>query len=182
VRIRLETQDAKFIVKVIQKASHEKVWETVPGPARHEYCVVGSWTNNLPQEMVQDPKIPTIWRYKATMGRNVSAEFRSFYELFHIQVDGDPNHALYPELPYSRSGESMVQGPDDQGKDTFFLVKGPHAGASFEIVLDLKATDRRKIVTWEWAQQPVYDFRGGILQLTAEADMPTTMDAETAKQ
>jgi hypothetical protein len=167
-KLRLEVDEGKITVKLVSQRNGEKVWETLPGPDRHSYCVSGTWNDFKPEPMVRDENAP-IWRFAAFMGQEVSMEFRSFYELFNIQVDGDPNICYYPLFSNACREECLVEGPGPSEGDHLWVVKGPHAGAPFEIVFDPKATDRRKIVTWNWARKPVYDFRGGSLQLTMES-------------
>eukprot|EP00404_Azadinium_spinosum_P059164 CAMPEP_0180696670 /NCGR_PEP_ID=MMETSP1038_2-20121128/3102_1 /TAXON_ID=632150 /ORGANISM="Azadinium spinosum, Strain 3D9" /LENGTH=1073 /DNA_ID=CAMNT_0022728163 /DNA_START=6 /DNA_END=3227 /DNA_ORIENTATION=- len=175
-KIRLEIEEAKVIVKVLSERGSEKigkVWESIPGPERHAYHVVGSWNEYRGMDaMIRDPEKPSTWRCHAIMGRNVSDELHCFYELFQIHVDGDPNAIIYPLTPFANIGESTVEGPDDKGGDNYFLVKSPQAGIPFEIVLDLKAVDRRKIVSCTWPQKRVFDFRDGSLQLSVVGDEP----------
>jgi len=169
VKIRLETEEAKVVVKIIRQAG-EKVYESLP--ERHNYSVVASWNDYTTKDlMTRDPENPSIWRLQGVMGQNVSEDLGTFYELFQIQVDGDPNAVIYPPFPLASVGECIVEGPDDQGQENFFVLKSPNAGISFEIVLDLKALDRRNIISCKWAQPRVYDFRSGNLQLSLEGNM-----------
>merc|ERR1712061_389979 len=100
------------------------------------------------------------------MGDELSEEFRSFFELFHLLVDEDPKLAMYPENEVSLLGECPFRGPDADRENQNWVIKGPHSGAAFTIIYDPSPIDRRKAIRWEWETPPVYDFHGGALQLT----------------
>merc|ERR1712060_929046 len=134
---------------------------------RHTYSVVGSWNNFQCEPMIPDQDTG-VWTFGGMVGTNMSEEFRCFYELFHIVLDEDLEYAWYPDHAVATLGECIVQGPDNDGKENYWVIKSPHAGAKFEIKLDFNALDRRKIVTWTWETKPVYDFTGGALNLTLE--------------
>jgi hypothetical protein len=170
VHLQLLVDEGRVTVRRVTKASEVlSSWESVSGMDRHSYCVCGSWNLYNPEEMTRSSD-ESVWRFSGQMGTSMSQEYRSFYEYFHIRVDGDSRHALYPLYNYATKEECMVQGPDSKGKGAYWLIKSPHAGAKFEIVFNPKALDRRKIVTWTWAEKPVYDFRGGLLALTVPED------------
>merc|ERR1712187_140296 len=72
---------------------------------------------------------------------------------FQIAVDRDALQLLYPQMHNAGSGEGFLVGPDrgpwDQDRRCW-LIRGL-AGATYEVTLDTKAGDRRKMVSWRLA-------------------------------
>jgi 3-oxoacyl-(acyl-carrier-protein) synthase len=148
ITIKLEVDDGKVVVAVISETKGEKVYESQEGVARHEYCLGGSWNHWEFEPMTPDPDIPGVYKGTGTIGETYADDYNAYVEFFNVAVDGDPNFVFYPEVSYTGSGEQIVFGPGG-AEDSPWMVKGFAAGATFEVVLDLNAIDRRKIVTWK---------------------------------
>jgi len=159
VKIRAEIDDGKITVAVVSETKGEKVWESVEGWDRHEYWL--ALKDGPCRRMSMDPEIPGVFRARAVVGQNYDERFRGFCEFFNVIVDEDPNYAFYPEVGFASTGECIVRGPDRDCGGRPFTVKSWQAGAAFEAVLDLNATDRRRRVTWAWAAPPQLGFAGG---------------------
>merc|ERR1719487_3160327 len=82
-----------------------------------------------------------IHRYRLAVGE-------SWEEPFQIAVDRDLTQCIHPAMPSFWSGEAMVMGPDAQGSDKHWTIQGED-GMEAEIVLELDAVDRRRVVTWK---------------------------------
>jgi len=159
--------DGRVEVTISSETKGGKTWESTEGFQRHSYSVVGSWNDYACEPMTpKETDTGVVWTYRGKIGANVSDVVRCFYEFFRVCVDEDQEHTWYPEHQIAHLGESIAQGPDNGGKDNFWIMKNPQSGAEFEITFDLNALDRRNIVSWSWMVQPVYDFTGGELNLT----------------
>nr|AQS99281.1 type I polyketide synthase [Gambierdiscus excentricus] len=164
VFIRLEVDDAaKIILSVRSKSMGELVWESVEGWSRHTYWL--AFQTGLTTEMTMDEEQPGVFKARGQIGQNYSEQYRGFCEFFNVIVDEDPKFGFCPDVAFAGSGECIVWGPDKGCGDKPFLVKSWQAGAGFEVSLDLKATDKRKIVTWKWDTPPQFNFAGGLAQL-----------------
>jgi len=152
VKVRLQIVDAHVTVMACSETKGDKVWESCDGWDRHQYCVVGSWTNWTPVTMVMDPEAPGVFRAYGKVRDLIVEELNCFAEFFHVVVDQDMAQAFYPQIDSSDSGEMIALGPDGDGKDKNWLVRSGAPDARFEICLDVNAADRRKIVTWSWME------------------------------
>lgn len=150
VKLRLEVDDGRVCVTLISEITGEKVWESKEGWQRHDYSISGSWNEWECEPMLMDAETPGLFRYRGTIGQDMADSFGGFAEYFKIVVDEDFNMTFYPEAACAASGECIVKGPDSEGADKPWMLKSFRAGSSFEVVLDLRATDKRKIVTWNW--------------------------------
>jgi len=162
VKIRLEVNDGQIIVSTNSKTAGEKVWESQEGWERHTYWL--SFVGGPCQQMAMDPEAPGVFRGRGTMGQNYYEKYRGLCEFFNVIVDEDPNFGFFPEVAYASSGECIVWGPDKCPPQTPFMVKSWQAGAGFEVFLDTRAADRRKIITWTWDFPPQYNFAASIMQ------------------
>eukprot|EP00747_Dinoflagellata_sp_TGD_P029486 gnl/TRDRNA2_/TRDRNA2_133935_c0_seq1.p1 gnl/TRDRNA2_/TRDRNA2_133935_c0~~gnl/TRDRNA2_/TRDRNA2_133935_c0_seq1.p1 ORF type:complete len:518 (-),score=113.13 gnl/TRDRNA2_/TRDRNA2_133935_c0_seq1:30-1454(-) len=168
VSFRLSIKDARVTLTTQSETKGTKIWESREGWARHEYFVVSPM---LPggeiAQLLQDPESPPgVFKCRRKVGLEIDQRRRCYVDAFQVVVEGDAGAAFYPEHPEAGSGECIVMGPNDGGKDKHFLVRSPLKGEDFEITLDLNAEDRRKIVTWNWA---------GALRLRSPvADAPST--------
>merc|ERR1712113_1116393 len=91
-----------------------------------------------------------VYRFRGTIGPNLR-------EAFSIQLNGDPGLVLYPETTSSYPGDSIVRGPELLDEEKPFNISALVVGAEFEIVVDIHAIDRRKVVTVRWISDRV-DF------------------------
>jgi len=182
VRISLTVVEPTITVVISSETKGEKVWESEEGVARHSFSVVGSWNDFVPEAMTADQDNPGVWLYRGVIGSNISDEFRCFYELFRILLDEDPTHAWHPAQNFATLGECLVEGPDDAGEDHSWVLKNPQAGSAFEIKLDFKALDRRRIVSWTWDCPPVYDFTGGALRLSVDDTLAMEDDLDAVEE
>lgn len=135
--IRLEVRDAHITVAVVSQAGTRR-WESVEGRARKRFSVSGSWTSEC-MPMQADPENPDVYRLRMQAHNEV--------EDFQIFLDEDPRRAFYPEVGGFPCGSVFVSGPDGEGSNERFTMEG-EADTTYEIVLDFKSEDRRKIVTW----------------------------------
>lgn len=147
--IRLEVDDGGITVTT-SHASGVRVWKSKDGWDRHDYCVAGSWSNWICEMLNMDPQLPGFFKYRGQVGTDFSEEHQGFVEFFQVVVDEDMGQALYPELPDTGPGECIVHGPDGESQGRMWMARSLRPGAFFEIVLNLKAEDRRQIVTWTW--------------------------------
>mmetsp|Transcript_82283 Transcript_82283/g.180932 ORF Transcript_82283/g.180932 Transcript_82283/m.180932 type:complete len:1279 (-) Transcript_82283:122-3958(-) len=113
------------------------------GPTRHGYHISGSFTGGAYDEMEADSQQPGVFRYRGVMGNTGQ-------ETFSIAMDADNGLIYYPETSGSYPGESIVRGPEPIGQDRVFSLLALTPNAEFEIVLNLNAVDRRKVVDVKW--------------------------------
>mmetsp|Transcript_105544 Transcript_105544/g.293885 ORF Transcript_105544/g.293885 Transcript_105544/m.293885 type:complete len:1262 (-) Transcript_105544:214-3999(-) len=156
VKVKLEIEDGKVIVTVVSKSMGEKVWESVEGWDRHTYWL--AFEDGPVTRMNMDPEVPGIFRAHGAIGQKFSEELRGLCEKFNVIVDEDPDLGFYPDIPNASTDECIVHGPEMGVADRPFLATSWTVGASFEVVLDLRATDRRKVVTWTWDTPPQFNF------------------------
>lgn len=140
VQLSLHIADAKVTLSVTQKST--KLWKSVTGWDRHEYFLVGSWTQWLCLRMHMDPSQPGVFKCHGQV-LNEHGEF------FYIVVDEDSHFKFYPQLDQASSGSCLVMGPDDHGTSCW-MVRSDFPGACFEVAFDVRAEDRREVVTWRW--------------------------------
>jgi len=159
VTIRLEVSDGQVLVSVATSSQGEKVWESQEGWERHTYWL--NFQNGPCIQMSMDPEVPGLFRARYQMGRHFDEQYRGICEFFTVIVDGDPNFGFFPDFACASSGECIVWGPDRVPLERPFLVKSWQAGAGFEVALDARARDRRKMVTWSWDTPPRFVFSGG---------------------
>jgi len=157
INVEVSIVDAKVTVKAESETKGTTEWESIEGWDRHEYSAVGSFNSGVPIPMTMDLMKPGVFTCRAKIGDSFYPEYNGFLELFQVTVDDDLQHSFYPETNLSRSGEVIVRGPDDYGADKSFLVRSLIPYKAFDIVLDLTAEDRRKIVTWSWVQDQLED-------------------------
>jgi len=124
-----------------------KRWESDEGWARHEYSVLGSWTDDVPIPMVFDADEEVYRGFGKVGSYSLSG---AVVEAFQVVVDGDLSQAIYPLVDGAGSGESIALGPggDSSGRTWTVASETPHA--RFEICYDPHQADRRKVVTWRW--------------------------------
>jgi len=162
VKVRLEVNDGQIIVSSSSKTQGEKVWESQEGWERHSYWL--SFAGGPCTQMVADTDNPGVLRARGTIGQNYIEKFRGLCEFFNIIVDEDSNFGYYPDVAYASTGECICWGPEKIPPETPFLIKSWQAGAGFEVVLDMKAKDRRKRVTWTWDSPPQYNFAAMLME------------------
>eukprot|EP00408_Alexandrium_pacificum_P034129 CAMPEP_0171292010 /NCGR_PEP_ID=MMETSP0790-20130122/71941_1 /TAXON_ID=2925 /ORGANISM="Alexandrium catenella, Strain OF101" /LENGTH=1257 /DNA_ID=CAMNT_0011761739 /DNA_START=74 /DNA_END=3848 /DNA_ORIENTATION=- len=156
VKLRLEVNDGQVIVSVTTKSQGEKVWESQEGWERHSYWL--TFIGGPAQQMTMDPELPGVFRARGTIGQNYYEKYRGLCEFFNITIDEDANFGYFPDVAYAGSNECICWGPDRVPTATPFMVKSLQAGAGFEVVLDTRAADRRKRVTWVWDTPPQFNF------------------------
>jgi len=152
VRITLEIVDALVQVSVGSLLRPNSGWTAcgVTGPARHSYWVLGSFNGWNPEQMLPGER-PGLF-----ILRGVANGSRPQDQRFTIMVDEDPDLVLYPDAPGSiPPGVTMVKGPGRVEDDRDFSLNCLKDGAEFEIVLDLHARDKRKVVDVRWLSDPV---------------------------
>mmetsp|Transcript_21779 Transcript_21779/g.44630 ORF Transcript_21779/g.44630 Transcript_21779/m.44630 type:complete len:810 (+) Transcript_21779:2-2431(+) len=149
VTVKLHIVDAELSVTVCSEAKGSMTWEGAMGWDRHDYAVVGSWTDWDPVAMTMDAEEPGLFRAFGKV-RGSPDEWGPFAESFQIIIDEDRNFSYHPEADGAGSGEAIVFGPDRDGTDVNWLITSPDANRRFEIVLDLRpdTKDRRRMVTW----------------------------------
>jgi len=146
VRLRLQIVDALVIVSVQSVAKPAAAWSatSVTGPARHGYYITGTFNQWTPELMSPESgDRPGVYRYRSMVGRGRQ-------ERFVILVDEDPGLALYPTTPGGcPPGFAIVAGPGPT-EDRDFQIVCLKEGVEFEIILDLNAADKRKVVDIRW--------------------------------
>jgi len=143
VSLSLQVVDAHITIKYSTPSSGSRTVESLDGPQRHSFHVCGTFTDWQYAEMTPDPEVPGIFRYRGESGPTGEDTFR-------VCVDAEPAWTLYPELPGSYPGDSIVQGPSEVDADKCFSIFALKAGATFEIVVDRQAVDKRKTVDIKW--------------------------------
>merc|ERR1711959_846225 len=89
-----------------------------------------------------------VYTCSVKLGNTYNGNIRKFVDVYQIIVDEDPSIAICPDIPdVGTSGLAICEGPGPNIGNSFML-KSSEPKASFVITLDLKATDRRKVVTW----------------------------------
>merc|ERR1712060_813607 len=96
IRVQVELADGHVRVTVASEVRGEKVWHSLEGWDRHQYSVVGSWSNWVPVPMVMDPSEPGVFRAFARVSAFPSHRHGFCVERFQIIVDEDRNQAFYP--------------------------------------------------------------------------------------
>nr|AQS99193.1 type I polyketide synthase [Gambierdiscus polynesiensis] len=152
--VRLHIVNGQITVVVSSPEDGERTWRSVP----KQYCLVGSWTEGDVSVMEADPARPGYYRSWMAVGPNCREEFQ-------VCVDGDPAKRIYPVFPNAPPGTALSCGPDTGGDDLTWEIIG-RPGQEFEIVLDLQAEDRRKVVTSRLLSLEE-DSAVGFAQLTA---------------
>jgi len=151
VTVRLQIIDAKIHVTISSEIKGSRVWENVTGWERHQYSLVGSFTSWMPADMVMDQEEPGVFRGFGKIGENWSPEVGAFVEFFQVCVEEDREQAWYPVLDATNPGDVIALGPDSGGKEKNWMISSPVPNVRFDVVLNLNVIDRRKIVTWNWA-------------------------------
>jgi len=159
VTVRLEVSDGSILVSIASPSQGERVWESQDGWERHTYWL--NFQGGQCCQMSMDPEVPGIFRARGHVGRQFDDRFRGICEFFNVIVDGDPNHGFFPDVACAGSAETIVWGPEPVPPERQFMVKSWQAGAGFEVVLDLRARDRRRVVTWTWDSPPKFVFADG---------------------
>jgi len=142
--IRLSVRDGHITVSAIHSSISRlsRKWESVNGRDRKVFYVTDVRPDGVEyHRMEQDQSSPDMYKLQVSLiGGSMSREFQ-------IVLDRDPNRAFYPELPGLASGSSFVFGPDSSGPTNNFRIEGM-PGTTFEIILNLKEPDFRRIITW----------------------------------
>jgi len=153
VRLRLEVDDGSVVVSLLPERGPQVVWESLDGWRRRDYCIVGSWNKWTAESMSMDEDCPGVFRYRGSVGGSgLSQEFRGYAELFRIAVDGDLAHTFYPDMHLAGPGDVIAHGPDGNAGDRAWLIRAGHPGIEFEVTLDFRAKDRRKVVSVAWGE------------------------------
>jgi len=144
VAIEVHLLDAQVSLKASSLSLGERVWKSAPLDApQHIYYITGGFNNwsFTPMTPDTDANGAGVQKYRLAVGE-------AWEEAFQIVLDRDIMRSIHPVAPDAiRSGEIMVVGPDDNGQGKNWLIQGED-GMEAEIVLDLDAIDRRKVVTW----------------------------------
>jgi len=135
--VRIQVQNGHVLVEASTRSGGTRKWESVDGRNRKSFFVTGSW---LPGFVPMEGDGFDVYKLQMTMTSRESEEFQ-------IVMDEDTGRAYYPENGGYASGQLFVCGPDADGYGKNFRITGLE-GMVFEIVLNLRAVDRRKIVTW----------------------------------
>mmetsp|Transcript_69843 Transcript_69843/g.227235 ORF Transcript_69843/g.227235 Transcript_69843/m.227235 type:complete len:1269 (+) Transcript_69843:98-3904(+) len=146
VNVSLQVSDAHVTVTATSASASSRALifaHSVEGPCRHSYNVVGTFTGGRYQQMLADDRLPGVFRLCGVVGN-------SGQETFRIALDGDSGLVFCPETAGSYPGESIVRGPAEADEDSVFSLFALTPHAEFEIVLDLHAADRRKVVDVRW--------------------------------
>jgi len=151
VKLKLLIAEGTISFTALLSNGLKHVWESENGWERHEYFVVGQLTDGLHAKMNMDHAAPGVFKCQVSLADHLSSEFQELIGEFHIQVDKDPDLALYPERADANASESIVSGPDSsrQGRNWMIRIDSFHTGI-LEIVLNLTLHDRRKRVKWNW--------------------------------
>nr|AQS99192.1 type I polyketide synthase [Gambierdiscus polynesiensis] len=160
VKVRMEVADGQIIVAVSSFSLGEKVWESVEGWERHTYWLALHGGPCTP--MVMDADIPGLFRGHGFAGHAFHEEHRGFFQCFNIIVDQDHNFGFSPDVAYAGSGECIVWGPAQCPMERPFMAKSWRQSAGFEVLLDLRVTDRRKTVTWAWDSPLQFNVPGSV--------------------
>mmetsp|Transcript_11338 Transcript_11338/g.28538 ORF Transcript_11338/g.28538 Transcript_11338/m.28538 type:complete len:1282 (-) Transcript_11338:32-3877(-) len=155
VRLTLHVEDGSVTVTAKSDLKGEVVWRSQEGSSRHEYCVVGSWTDYTAPEPMLAMESPGVFRYRGSVRNMWSDDLKAFVEFFRIIIDNDQAHGVYPEAMYAGNGDYMVHGPDGNGKGRMWAIRSRYPNTNFEITYDSTAVDRRRIVTWTWLDGPL---------------------------
>jgi len=137
VVVRIKVENGHVEITASSPTLGGRKWQSVDGRDRKCFFVQGTWLEKF-SPMVEDT--PNIYKLQVVMGDEG-------FEEFQVLMDEDPGRAYYPEAEGNASGQVFVCGPDDESRGRNFRIEGV-PGMEFEIVLDLRIQDRRKIVTW----------------------------------
>jgi hypothetical protein len=149
VKLKLTVKDAHITFEMVSP-SGVKIWQSIDGPGRHDYFVVGSFSEGVGVKMQPDTNNYGVFRYRGT----TSIRDR---ELFSIIVDGVESLAYYPAAAGEKPGKSIVFGPGANVTEAYFAFDCWRSGVEYEIILNLEAEDKRDIVNLKWLTDPI-DF------------------------
>lgn len=152
VKVALHIDDGQIEVQVHTDRRGTKKWKSKQGWMRHEYAILGSWTDDAPVTMVP---VPEEGVYKAygrirTRGAEGFGESDGYAEAFTLVVDGDVSQTIYPQMDLADSTESIVLGPDGDGQGRRWVVRSQIPNVRFEVCYDPWTIDKRRTVTWSW--------------------------------
>lgn len=143
VVLALQVRDGHVTLNASSSAGALLTAHSIEGPGRHSYHVSGTFTGGRYQQMTADERHRGVFRLRGVLGATGQ-------EAFRISMDGDASLVYYPETAGSCPGESIVRGPAEVDVDRVFSIFALAPHAEFEIVLDLHAVDRRKVVDVKW--------------------------------
>mmetsp|Transcript_43448 Transcript_43448/g.75266 ORF Transcript_43448/g.75266 Transcript_43448/m.75266 type:complete len:364 (-) Transcript_43448:42-1133(-) len=140
IQVQLEINDGSVEVTI-----GLQVWESIAGWGRHDYFLKTFGVSQCTQMTMAESG---IFRCTGITSAQHSEDHHAYVESFQILVDEDPMHCFYPALADSASGANITCLPDGLEHEERWLVQSLRPGASFEVIFDTTATDRRKMVTW----------------------------------
>mmetsp|Transcript_68037 Transcript_68037/g.160149 ORF Transcript_68037/g.160149 Transcript_68037/m.160149 type:complete len:1179 (-) Transcript_68037:69-3605(-) len=153
LKVILEVVEGHVKVTVESEVRGNKTWESEDGWERHSYFAYASWSGWVPVQMVSDPSDPGIFRAYGRLQGCFSPQYNAFVEQFYILIDEDIDQAFFPELGGAQPFEYIVEGPGCNRFGACWLMRSPQPDARFEILLDLTASDRRRMVSWTWLEK-----------------------------
>lgn len=84
---------------------------------RHRYCVKGTWTSWVAQELRPLSGLPHIFEASVTIGQHGKEEFQ-------FLRDFDDSQLIYPAVSAEKRTNVPVRGPDGNGKGKHWIVQG----------------------------------------------------------
>mmetsp|Transcript_115524 Transcript_115524/g.246873 ORF Transcript_115524/g.246873 Transcript_115524/m.246873 type:complete len:1348 (-) Transcript_115524:63-4106(-) len=157
VSVSLRLLDARVTINVNSLTMGELVWDSIPvDEPQHIYYMSGSFNNWTFSPMIADSDDAGAAVHKYCMPISGHGQ-----ESFQIVLDKDRARTIYPVTPDAWiSGSTIVFGPDEKGHGRNWVIHG-EKGKEAEIVLNLDAHDRRKVVTWTlaWPEGKAQELR-----------------------
>lgn len=151
VTLRLSIADSKVLISVLHEHGSLE-WQGVTGWARHSFGLLGTLHGGLVPMRAHDDK-PWLFSCICSMSE-AAARGNSYVDTFQVAIDGDIRHVYSPETDLAFPGEVIVKAPDGKGEGALgkFLLRSQWPGRRVRVFLDLRAEDRRKIVTFQWVK------------------------------
>jgi 3-oxoacyl-(acyl-carrier-protein) synthase len=150
VTLRLQVVDGHVVVSALGASFGELTSESEEGAMRHSYHIAGSFNDwqNEPLEPVEAS--PGVYKFTGTMGPTCQ-------EFFTICVDGDPELSFLPQVANAYPGLSVVSGPEAEKQMRHWMLTCLKPGATFEIIYDRTAVDKRKTVDVKFSDRVDYE-------------------------
>eukprot|EP00811_Abedinium_folium_P026521 NODE_3917_length_1962_cov_5.933515.p1 GENE.NODE_3917_length_1962_cov_5.933515~~NODE_3917_length_1962_cov_5.933515.p1 ORF type:complete len:540 (-),score=153.71 NODE_3917_length_1962_cov_5.933515:26-1645(-) len=153
ITVRLEVEDAAITVSVHSARKGAKAWHSADGWSRHDFHLVCSDNDCVPQRMMMVS--PGVFKCGGIVTKNnYDAQLARYTETFQIAVDADLQQVYRPAGHRLPAGKSMVMEPDGESREQKFLIAARAPGTEFEVVLDLNAEDVRSRVTCSVGAMP----------------------------
>jgi polyketide synthase-associated protein len=141
VSVVLTLQKGEIIVRA-SSAYWSTTWRSGTGWQRHKFYATGNFNSWGFSEMAVCANTPGTFMLDIPVERQEVIRFQ-------IAEDMDAARTLWPSKDDADSGEAIVEGPSVNVAGKCWQIVRPPGAHTMRILLDLKATDKRNLVTWQ---------------------------------